>query len=57
MSCKNCMFYAGKYSIQQLVAWLPRDTRHAANKCPDDLICAVLATLYEVIRSNQDYAV
>ncbi|XP_025087808.1 armadillo repeat protein deleted in velo-cardio-facial syndrome homolog isoform X2 [Pomacea canaliculata] len=47
----------GKYSIQQLVAWLPRDTRHAANKCPDDLICAVLATLYEVIRSNQDYAV
>lgn len=47
----------GKYSIQQLVAWLPKDIRHSANKSPDDLTCAVLATLYEVIRSNQDYAV
>ncbi|XP_070200650.1 splicing regulator ARVCF-like isoform X2 [Littorina saxatilis] len=47
----------GKYSIQQLVAWLPRDTRHSANQAPDDLTCAVLATLYEVIRSNQNYAV
>ncbi|KAL8618746.1 hypothetical protein ACOMHN_015156 [Nucella lapillus] len=47
----------GKYSICQLVAWLPRDTRHSANKSPDDLTCAVLATLYEVVRSNQDHAV
>ncbi|XP_076450470.1 uncharacterized protein LOC143286689 isoform X3 [Babylonia areolata] len=47
----------GKYSIRQLVDWLPRDSRHSANQCPDDLTCAVLATLYEVVRSNQDHAV
>jgi hypothetical protein len=48
---------SGKYSIPQLVSWLPKDRRHPANNAPDDLTCAVLATLYEVVRSNQNYAV
>ena len=43
----------GKYAIRQLVSRLPRDNR---NMMPDDTICAVVATLYEVVKDNQDFA-
>ncbi|CAG5128030.1 unnamed protein product, partial [Candidula unifasciata] len=43
----------GKYAIRQLVSRLPRDER---NSLPDDTICAVVATLYEVVKDNQDFA-
>ncbi|CAL1535445.1 unnamed protein product [Lymnaea stagnalis] len=43
----------GKYAIRQLVSRLPRDNR---NSMPDDTICAVVATLYEVVKDNQDFA-
>ncbi|BFZ04803.1 hypothetical protein BsWGS_07842 [Bradybaena similaris] len=43
----------GKYAIRQLVSRLPRDDR---NNLPDDTICAVVATLYEVVKDNQDFA-
>ncbi|GFO33524.1 catenin delta-2-like protein [Plakobranchus ocellatus] len=43
----------GKYAIRQLVSRLPRDYR---SNMPDDTICAVVATLYEVVKDNQDFA-
>ncbi|XP_059170841.1 splicing regulator ARVCF-like isoform X2 [Physella acuta] len=43
----------GKYAIRQLVSRLPRDNR---SNMPDDTICAVVATLYEVVKDNQDFA-
>ncbi|XP_055898976.1 splicing regulator ARVCF-like isoform X3 [Biomphalaria glabrata] len=43
----------GKYAIRQLVSQLPRDNRSTQ---PDDTICAVIATLYEVVKDNQDFA-
>ncbi|RUS70940.1 hypothetical protein EGW08_021297 [Elysia chlorotica] len=43
----------GKYAIRQLVSRLPRDLR---SSMPDDTICAVVATLYEVVKDNQDFA-
>ncbi|GFR67311.1 armadillo repeat protein deleted in velo-cardio-facial syndrome-like protein [Elysia marginata] len=43
----------GKYAIRQLVSRLPRDLR---SNMPDDTICAVVATLYEVVKDNQDFA-
>ena len=47
-----CVF-TGKYAIRQLVSRLPRDLR---SNMPDDTICAVVATLYEVVKDNQDFA-
>ncbi|KAH9491479.1 Catenin delta-2 [Bulinus truncatus] len=43
----------GKYAIRQLVSQLPRDSKSTQ---PDDTICAVIATLYEVVKDNQDFA-
>ena len=47
------LYLSGKYAIRQLVSRLPRDFR---NNLPDDTICAVVATLYEVVKDNQDFA-
>ncbi|KAK6191373.1 hypothetical protein SNE40_003082 [Patella caerulea] len=46
----------GKYAMRQLVSKLPQDTRHSELVPPDDTLCAVIATLYEVVKNNQDFA-
>ncbi|ESO97461.1 hypothetical protein LOTGIDRAFT_114795, partial [Lottia gigantea] len=46
----------GKYAMRQLVSKLPQDTRHSELVPPDDTLCAVIATLYEVVKTNQDFA-
>ncbi|XP_071099769.1 splicing regulator ARVCF-like isoform X8 [Haliotis cracherodii] len=46
----------GKYAMQQLVRKLPAHRQMPGPVAPDDTLCAVIATLYEVIKNNQDFA-
>ncbi|GAB1598332.1 armadillo repeat protein deleted in velo-cardio-facial syndrome-like isoform X1 [Argonauta hians] len=45
----------GKYAMRQLVLKLPSDNRQS-EVTTDDTICAVIATLYEIIKKNPDFA-
>eukprot|EP00106_Octopus_bimaculoides_P019685 XP_014787127.1 PREDICTED: armadillo repeat protein deleted in velo-cardio-facial syndrome-like isoform X3 [Octopus bimaculoides] len=45
----------GKYAMRQLVLKLPSDNRQS-EATTDDTICAVIATLYEIIKKNPDFA-
>lgn len=45
----------GKYAMRQLVLKLPTDNRQMDNTT-DDTICAVIATLYEIIKKNPSFA-
>ena len=48
---------SGKYAMKQLIAKLPAE-RGEANEfvVSDETVCAVEATLYEVIKLNQEHA-
>ncbi|XP_041366101.1 catenin delta-2-like isoform X2 [Gigantopelta aegis] len=45
----------GKYAMQQLVRKLPQQ-RNAHPTTPDDTLCAVIATLYEILKNQESFA-
>ena len=48
---------SGKYAMKQLIAKLPAERREANEfVVSDETVCAVEATLYEVIKLNQEHA-
>lgn len=63
VSCKaaSCSKYtsrlsSGKYAMRQLVGRLPCDNPRPDFTVSDDTVTAVLATLYEVVRKNMEFA-
>lgn len=49
----NC---AGKYAIRQLTVKLPERNVPPATPVSDNTIAAVVATVYEVVKHNVDFA-
>ena len=50
------VLFLGKYAMQQLVSKLPAEGRAPDFPVSDNTIAAILATLYEVIKKNPDFA-
>ena len=51
------MLSTGKYAMQQLISKLPAERREPNEfVVSDETVCAVEATIYEVIKSNQEHA-
>ena len=53
---QSVLFITGKYAMKQLVTKLPSQHHQQEYQLSDDTICAIEATLYEVIKNNVDFA-